>query len=117
MKYLIGAFTLLLLLNCNIDSEDLSQTEVSIQVQNKTEYVLTDVSIFSIGIGTLNPGETSRNEFLYYNKLESDPMIYMNVKGYKFGKYLFADTLNNSTYVIDSLDFNSKQIYLSLNRE
>ncbi|RIV46055.1 hypothetical protein D2V05_05675 [Flagellimonas pelagia] len=76
-----------------------------IRVINHTEHRFTNISLFSMDFGDLNPMDSTAFKDLKYDALKDDPLIYCVFEGKNLGRYINIPEKNTQrfSYSIDSL--------------
>lgn len=76
-----------------------------IRVINNTKHIFTNVSLYSMPFGDLQPNDTSGYKELKYDPLRHDPLIYCMNGDTNYGRYLIIPNkdIEYCSYVIDSI--------------
>ncbi|NAY91242.1 hypothetical protein GTQ34_04855 [Muricauda sp. JGD-17] len=84
-----------------------------IRVINSTAKDFTHVTMFSMPIGELKPGDSSEFKPLRFDPLKHDPLIYCMNENINYGRYLKIPEkgVKKYTYTIDSIK--NRLIYVS----
>lgn len=91
--------------SCTKESGKGEQSFTKIRIINNSFEHFTNVSLFSMPFGALNPGDTTAYTDLKFDSLRDDPMIYCVNKGRNLGRYIEipGEEVKYASYVIDSL--------------
>ena len=103
---------LLLFLSCFISSSagcegngEVDQAMTKIRIINKSQHAYTNVSLFSMPFGDLEPLDTTSYHKLKFDPLRDDTMIYCVNDGRNMGRYVEIPEkqVKLASYVIDSI--------------
>jgi hypothetical protein len=91
------------------------QQETKIRLVNQSQFMVSNISLFSIPFSNLKPQDTSEYKILNFKELEDAPMIYVTANGLNLSRYLeIAPLKRNYTYKIDSIQLDNRIIHVSL---
>jgi len=84
---------------------EVGQSDTKIRVINKSQFPYTNVSLFSMPFGDVNPQDTTVYHELKFDPLRDDPMIDCVNDGKNLGRYIEIPEkqVKLASFVIDSL--------------
>ena len=91
--------------DCGKKPEIDQEVATQIRIINHTEHRFTNISLFSMDFGDLNPMDSTAFKDLKYDALKDDSLIYCVFEGKNLGRYVNIPEKNipRFSYTIDSL--------------
>jgi len=102
-----------LIMSLSIIKNDNSQSKMAVRIINKSEFDLSNISLFSIKFEDLGLKRSTDYKNLNFNIDSDDAMMYLTAKNKRFALYVSPSTVNGHySYIIDSLSMQRSYIYM-----
>lgn len=97
------------------NDKNVKRNKIFIRIVNESDFKLTKIHLFSEKFKDLVVQEKSEYKILDFDRNSDDAMIFLMANNNNFGLYLSPESVNGKySYIIDSLSFEKRYIYLKI---